>query len=101
VDGHSFGIVHRLGRLLADASFVEINYAPFVLDASSGSALHLGASNNTEVVFVLLKPYLVCTGVIEDEEFEQLYRQVSIDLRAPDFTCLSFGCSVLGMRPEK
>jgi SAM-dependent methyltransferase len=99
VDGHSFGIVHRLGTLLREAGFAEVSSAPFVLDASSGSALHLSTSKNTEVAYALLKPFLLRVGVVGAEEFEQLYRQALIDLRVPGFTCLSFGCSVWAMRP--
>ncbi len=101
VDGHSFGIVHRLGTLLTEAGFAEVRYAPFLLDASSGSALHVSASYNTEIAFALLKPYLVRTDLISEEEFEQLYRQALVDLRAPGFTCISFGCTVWATRPEE
>jgi hypothetical protein len=83
---------------LTEAGFVEAKYTPFVLDASSGSALHLSASRNTEVAFALLKPFLLRVGIVSTEEFEQLYQQVLIDLRAADFTCVSFGCTVWAMR---
>jgi ubiquinone/menaquinone biosynthesis C-methylase UbiE len=99
VDGHSFGIVHRLGTLLREAGFAEAKTVPFVLDASSGSALHLSTSKNTEVAFALLKPFLLRVGSVGAEEFEQLYQQTLIDLRAPDFTCISFGCTIWAMRP--
>jgi ubiquinone/menaquinone biosynthesis C-methylase UbiE len=91
--------VHRLGTLLREAGFAEAKTVPFVLDASSGSALHLSTSKNTEVAFQLLKPFLLRVGVVGAEEFEQLYQQALIDLYAPDFTCISFGCSIWAMRP--
>jgi len=99
VDGHSFGIVHRLSTLLREAGFAQAKTAPFVLDASSGSALHLSASKDTEVAFALLKPFLLRVGVVGAEEFERLYRQALMDVYAPDFTCISFGCTIWARRP--
>jgi SAM-dependent methyltransferase len=98
VDGRSFGLVHHLGRLLTEAGFAAVQSVPWLLDASSGSALHLSASKDTEVAFALLKPYLLRVGVLSKEEFEQLYHQMVIDLRASGFTCLSFGATVWGVR---
>jgi ubiquinone/menaquinone biosynthesis C-methylase UbiE len=98
-DGSSMGITHVLKKLLQDAGFVDIGRRSFFLDSSYGSELHYSACKDWETAFVLLKPYILQSGLVQEDEYDELYRQMQIDLRRDDFLCLGFGLTAWGKKP--
>ena len=98
VDGHTFGIVHMLGRLLQQTHFHTINKRSFVLDGTCGEPWYYPFCQEVEVTFTLLKPYLLGSGVLIEEIFESLYQTILMDIRMPDFTCLSYGLTAWGRK---
>ncbi len=99
VDGHSLGIVHRLGLLLREAGFGQIQQRPFVLDTSASTPHSHQARRLTELTYELLKPALLKWGVVDEPTFEHLYRQMQLDLLNVDFACMTFGLTVWGTKP--
>jgi len=99
VDGHSIGIAHTLGKFLRDAGFEKIEQRPFLLDASLGSDLYYSSRKHTEITFLLLKPFLIGSGVMGETEFEALHRTMLLDMLQDDFTCVSFGLIAWGKLP--
>jgi ubiquinone/menaquinone biosynthesis C-methylase UbiE len=98
VDGHSIGICHLLGKLLHDAGYREVASKSFSIDSSSGALHHLSGCRDTEMAFVLLKPYLLKTGLVKEAEYEALLYQMQIDMRKKDFACLAFGLQAWGYK---
>lgn len=101
VDSHSIGIAHMLGKLLHDAGFEKIEQRPFLLDTSLNSDLYASSRKHAEISFLLLKPYLISSGVIGETEFDTLHRAMMMDMLQDDFTCVSFGLIAWGKVPDK
>ncbi len=99
VNGHSIGIAHMLGKLLHDADFEKIEQRPFLLDASLGSDLYSSSRKHAEISFLLLKPYLIGSGIVGEAEFDALHCTMMMDMLQDDFTCISFGLSAWGKTP--
>jgi ubiquinone/menaquinone biosynthesis C-methylase UbiE len=100
IDGHSIGITHMLGKLLREAGFEKIEKRAFLLDASCGTELYDSSRKVAEVSFALLKPYLVSSGVIEEEAFDTLYNDMILEMMQDDFTSVSFGIIAWGVKPS-
>ncbi len=101
VDGQTIGIVHMLKRLLAQASFVELEQRPFLLDASCDSPLYASSLREFEMTYELLQPYLVGSGVVDAATYERTYHQMLIETNQPEFRCLAFGVSAWGIKPSE
>ncbi len=99
VDGRSLGIVHVLGPLLKNAGFQHIGKRPFILDTTYNEPLYYASSENAKLTFLQLKPYLLASGLISEEIFEETYWQLVIDLYDQNFVCLSFGITAWGVKP--
>jgi hypothetical protein len=51
------------------------------------------------VAFKLIQPFLVQTGVTTQEQVDQLYEQMLLEMRSPDFCGLAYLLTVWGKRP--
>ncbi len=98
-DGQSIGIAHMLGKLLRNAGFVQIQKRPFLLDTSYGEDMYFSSCKEVEVTFELLKPYLIRSGVVEEVTLDQLYQRMLMETIHEDFSCVSFGLTVWGVKP--
>jgi ubiquinone/menaquinone biosynthesis C-methylase UbiE len=101
LDGNSMGITYMLKKLLQDAGFEDIGRRSFFLDSSNGSELHYSACKDWEIAFTLLKPYILRSGLVQENEYDELYHQMLIDLRSDDFLCLGFGLTAWGKKPAQ
>ncbi|HYU72426.1 MAG TPA: class I SAM-dependent methyltransferase, partial [Ktedonobacteraceae bacterium] len=101
VDGQTIGIVHMFKRLLTQAGFVEMQQRPFLLDASSGSPLYASSFREFEITYALLRPYLVNSGVVDAETYDNTYQWMLIETQQDDFRCLAFGVSAWGIKPPE
>ncbi len=101
LDGTSLGMISMLEKLLRDAGFTRISQQPFLLDASLHSPLRVGILKNLEILFMLLKPYLLRSRVMTTEYFEQCYWQMTMEVRNDHFTGMSVGMSAIGYKREE
>ncbi len=101
LDGTSLGMISMLGKLLRDAGFTQVWQQPFLLDASLHAPLRVGILKNLEILFLLLKPYLLQSEVLTNELFEQLYWQMTMEVRSDNFTGTSVGMSAIGYKREE
>ncbi len=97
--GRSFGITHMFSTLLRDAGFVKIDRQPFLFDASYGTAAYYSASKNLELLFPLLKPYIIRSGLAREVEFDRLYQALLIDILEETFITNTFGLIAWGVKP--
>jgi ubiquinone/menaquinone biosynthesis C-methylase UbiE len=98
VDGNSIGVIYMLARLLRDAGFSEVQQRAFVMDGSYGSDLHYNGCKDAEMAFSLLKPYLLKTALMDEEEYDRLYQQMLIDFMSDTYTGMYHGLTVWGSK---
>ncbi|WP_376794163.1 class I SAM-dependent methyltransferase [Thermogemmatispora sp.] len=98
-DGRHLGITPVLAPLLRRAGFEDVRLRGGVLEWSSGTPQHYGTFKNIFVMFDLLKPFLVKTGVISREEVEPLYQQAVAEMQADDFWAVWFWLTAWGRQP--
>ncbi len=101
VDGNSYGIAYILGTLLRNAGFEKIGKRPFILDGSYGTELHYSGCKDAETLFPLLKPFFLRSGLVTEEEFDQLYQTMLIDTLGDDFTCITFELTTWGRKAQE
>jgi hypothetical protein len=58
-------------------------------------------AQNAHVAWFLLKPFLLKMRLVTPERFEELYRQMQMELLADDFCALWFYLSVWGRKPGR
>ncbi len=98
-DGRSAGIACMFPTLFHHAGFQQIKQRAFLLDSSYRGELYSSSYREYEITFILLKPYLVGSGVIDEEEYDRQYNTMQIDMLRDDFTAISFGITALGVKP--
>ncbi|RAQ98416.1 class I SAM-dependent methyltransferase [Thermogemmatispora tikiterensis] len=98
-DGHHLGITPMLAPLLRQAGFEDVRLRGGALEWSSGTPQHYSTFKNIFVMFDLLKPFLVRTGVASAEEVEPLYQQAVAEMQAPDFFAVWFWLTAWGRQP--
>ncbi len=89
-----------LRRLLQQANFAHVQSQAHVLDYSFGTKAHAGAYHDYRLMFKLLKPFLLKTGVTTAEAFAQLYEQAMLEVQSEDFCALAYLLTVWGTKPQ-
>jgi ubiquinone/menaquinone biosynthesis C-methylase UbiE len=97
-DGYSTGIAYMLARLLREAGFSEVRSRAFVIDASAGTEAHHSTCKDAEVGLALIKPFLLKTGVVQEEEYNRLYQQMLMDFMHSRYTAVTFGLTCWGRK---
>ena len=98
-DGHNYGIMARLGRLMRDAGCQDIGRKAHVIDFSSGSDAHESMYQNCMIAFKLVQPFLRKMQVTTEEKMEELYQQMLIDIMSQEFCAVWSYLSVWGTTP--
>src|SRR2546421_7364821 len=84
-DGRNIGISPWLHRFLRDAGCVNVQEKPSFLDCSAGAKLHQSGYRDLTLAFELMRPFLIGVGVAAPEEFDQLLRQLSLEMLEESF----------------
>ncbi|HLG66156.1 MAG TPA: class I SAM-dependent methyltransferase [Ktedonosporobacter sp.] len=99
-DGSGLGITSMLSRLLRTAGYMDIQRAAHTLEFSiEEEEAWTGFYHNMEVGYALAKPIFVKTEVALQEEFEQCYQQMLIEMHAATFCGLWDFVTVWGKKP--
>lgn len=98
--GRVLGITSRLTSLLRKGGYENVQYRSSALDFSTGSEAHEVISDVVYVMFTLMKPFLVGTGVANPEEIDQLLNQMQIEIHADDFCAVMFLLTAWGEKPR-
>jgi SAM-dependent methyltransferase len=96
--GRFTGILPMLGRFLLDAGCVNINYRSHVIDYSYGTEAYEGFRHDAAIVFKLFQPFIVRMGVATQEEVNQLYEQMQLEMMRDDFRGLMLPLTAWGER---
>lgn len=98
-DGRLIAITPMLGPLLQEAGYEQIQKMTYGLDFSAGTAGYHTFYHDWEVAFKLAQPFLIKTGVTSQEEIDQLYQQMLLEMYADTFSMIWFLLSACGTKP--
>jgi hypothetical protein len=96
--GRFTGILPMLASLLRDAGCVSIQYVPHAIDFSAGTVAHAGFRRDASVVFKLFQPFILRMGVTTQEEVDQLYEQMLLEMLQENFRGLMLPLTAWGER---
>ena len=99
-DGRTTCMTPMLPTLLRDAGYQTIQHRAHAIDVSSGTDTFMDFYRNYEVFFKLTLPFLVSVGVATQEEVEQTYQQMLIEMLSEDFKGMWYLLTVWGNTPE-
>jgi SAM-dependent methyltransferase len=98
--GRTVGVTSVIPKLLRDAGYQDVQHAAYALDFSRGTDAWANVYRDAEVVGRLLQPLLINTGVTTEEEAEQLYQQMLIEMHADDFCGMWHYMTIWGVKPQ-
>ena len=94
-----YGATVMLRRYLRDAGCVNIQERPSIMDFSAGSEFYQPMTQQWVIVFELVEPFLLATGVATEAEIEHLRRQFSIDMLEDSFRGILYILTAWGEKP--
>jgi ubiquinone/menaquinone biosynthesis C-methylase UbiE len=96
--GRFTGVLPMLGRFLLDAGCADIKYVSHVIDFSAGTEAYEGFRWDAAMVFKLFQPFIVRMGVATQEEIDQAYEQMLLEMMQEDFRGLMLPLTAWGKR---
>lgn len=100
-DARTWGLINMASRYLRDAGCVQIQEHPSFLDFSADALQHQDASKMWIISAELLGPFFLSAGVTTAAPYEQLKRQLSIELAEESFRGIIYTMTVWGHKPEQ
>jgi SAM-dependent methyltransferase len=98
-DGRTLGITHKLGSFLRGVGCQNVQVRAYAIDFSGDTDAWGSLYRNYEILFKLGQPLLLKTGVATQEEVDQLYQQMLIEMHAQDFSGVWYFLSAWGTKP--
>ena len=98
-DERWFGAAVVLSRYLRDAGCVNVQERPSLLDFSAGTEYCQPMNQQWEIVFELVEPFFLATGVATKPELERLRQQFSIDALEDSFRGIMYSHTTWGEKP--
>ncbi len=95
------GVLPLLGRFLLDIGCVDIRHKAHVIDFSAGTVAHETFRQDAMVAFKLFQPRMVSMGIATQEELDQNYDRMVVDMLRDDFRGLMLPLTVTGRRGEE
>ena len=89
-----------LGRFLLDAGCINIKYKPHVIDYSFGTESYEGFRRDAAIVFKSFQPFIVRMGVATQEQLDQLYDQMILEMTKDTFCGLMFPFTAWAEKPS-
>ncbi len=98
-DGRSIGITPMLGHFLHEAGCQNIQSRAHAIDFSAWTEAHNAWYHHYKISLKLLQPFLIRVGVTTQEEQDELYDQLLMEMLSPDFCAVAFSLTVMGEKP--
>ena len=98
-DERMYGATAMLSRYLRDAGCVNIQERPSIMDFSAGSEYYQEMTQQWVIVFELVEPFLLATGVTTKPELDRLRYQFSIDMLEDSFRGILYMLTAWGEKP--
>ena len=99
VNGKTFGITHVLSPFLRQAGYQGVRRLAHTLEFSANTEGWMDFYRNEEAGCKLIQPFLINAGVATQEELDQTYEQMLVEMRTSDFCGLWHFVTVLGTKP--
>ena len=99
-DDHFVGLILQLRRILRDASFVDIQEQPYMINFSAGTEHFRDITQDLKVASKLLQPFLLKWQVVQPEELEHFYQQMVDDMASEEFLGLWWYLAAWGQKPK-
>lgn len=99
--GRFIGTMFMLGRFMRDAGFADIVQQAYIMDWSAGTKAYSVQFSNWRTGAVLGKPFLIGTGVVSAEDYDELYRQAIADILGDSFVATYIIVSAWGKKPAE
>jgi ubiquinone/menaquinone biosynthesis C-methylase UbiE len=98
-DGRLIGITPMLGSFLQEAGFQNSYLASHVLDFSYGTPAYESIYENWKTLYKSLQPFFLSMGVATQEEADEAYQQMHVEMFLETFRGLIFMVSAVGQQP--
>ncbi len=95
----NLGMMPMLEPLLRDAGCQQIQIREHAMDFSAGTEAHLDKYHDTDILFHAWQSRLISTGMITQQEMEQLSQQLPIEMLANDFRGVLHFLTAWGTKP--
>ncbi|HZR38789.1 MAG TPA: methyltransferase domain-containing protein [Ktedonobacteraceae bacterium] len=100
VDGRTFGLAHTLPSLLRRAGYSNVQHSTFAIEISSGQPAWIDYYHNYQLAFQQAKTIWINAGLVTEEEFDQLYQNMLIDMNRQDFLGMVTFICITGEKPK-
>jgi len=97
-DGSRVGLTQKLPRFLRKTGYEQISLRGYGLDSSSDTDNWADGYRNAQVAYQQLMPLLIKAGGTSQEEIEQLYQRMQIEMHASNYCCIWHYESVTGRK---
>lgn len=97
-DGRTVGTTPLLAHFLRKAGYQNVQQRAHVMDYSTGAEAHEGIYQNNMVAFKLIQPFLLGAGETTQEELDQLYEQMLVEMSSEDFCGLAYLLTAWGKK---
>jgi ubiquinone/menaquinone biosynthesis C-methylase UbiE len=97
--GRLLSVTGMLKRFLQEAGCQDVQQAVWNLNFSAGMPAYAEVSQALAQTYRVLLPFLVMAGVAMQEEIEQTYQRMLVEMQQERFTANVFSLSVWGTKP--
>ncbi len=98
-EGRLLSSTPALQRLLRDVGCQDTRQVVHVTNFSAGMEAHADLSQDFSRTYRLVQPFLIRAGVTTQEEFEQLYQQMQVEMHSDTFGAVGFYLTAWGTKP--
>lgn len=95
-DDRHVGITPMVRRLLSDTGCLNIREVAYALDFSVGTDTHMELYQDLWIAQKLLQPFLVGMGVATQQEVDDIYQRIPVEMLSDDFYGILYLLTVLG-----
>ena len=95
-DGRRIGITPQLGCLLRQAGCINVQNMAHAIDYSAGTEAYTAFYQDWKIVYKLGQPFFISTGVTTQQEVDQVYEQMLLEMMSDDFCAVHYLLTVWG-----
>ena len=99
VNGRNIGVTIILPRMLRKAGYEHVQHFMHAQEVSADTENYAMFYRNSEITYQLAKPLFINTGATNEEDFDQIYKQMLIELGSQEFTGMWHYMTAVGTKP--
>jgi len=92
--GNTLGMSPALLKLCKEQGLEDLHLRSFIADYSAGTDVWISYCQNAKTATLQAKPMLINSGLLTDEQFEQLYQQLITEMNDKYFAAIWSGTSI-------